>query len=75
MVTRATKRDDRRAAQEIQDGRARGFGRLDLLEFEFLRPSDHGRQTNWSIRTMIATITPNPQMMERVSPALAAVWR
>ena len=35
-------RDQFRAAQEIQDGGARGLGRFDLLKFEFFRPGDNG---------------------------------
>ncbi len=34
-----------------------------------------GRQTNWSSSTMTAIMVATPHRIERVSPALAAVWR
>ena len=34
-----------------------------------------GRQMIWSTSTMTATMAASPQIIARVSPALAAVWR
>ena len=75
MVTRAASGMIFERRKRSRMGERVGSAASTCSNLNFSAQAIMGRQTNWSISTMIATMTPKPQTMERVSPALAAVWR